>query len=353
MLQKEGSRSSKKWWWITAIVILVSIATVVYVFLRPRVQNVQVGVVSRHTMTNTIFTSGTVKPTSRQIIYSSELAGPIQSFNVKVGESVKVGQVLFSTASNTAQAAVSAAASSLQSAQSTYSALYGQFQSSPPSVQAQLFGQLQSARSAIADAQAQLTQANAALAATRVSSTLSGYVLLENATGINSDGSMVPVIEVVGREKKIVVKVSEVDAVQLHAGLQATLTSDVYPGQTWPAKVTQVANYALANANGTGQVEVDLQPTGVFPMPLGYQVDVHIVSSVHHQVPAIPYSALVQNGDTYGVFVLHHRYVKLTNVSLGITDNTYVEIVKGLQVGEKIVLNPPTNLLSGAKVHVS
>jgi HlyD family secretion protein len=79
-------------------------------------------------------------------------------------------------------------------------------------------------------------------------------------------------------------------------------------------------------------------------------VDVRIISETHTQVPVVPYDALIPNGDGYAVFVYAAGHVRKVAVTLGITTDTVVEITRGVKPGERIVVNPPSNLQDGEAV---
>lgn len=289
----EKVRQKRKFVWI--LVFLIVFASVVAISLiqlrKPKAMAVTLTTVSPQTLRNTLFETGTVKPVDRQLIYSSQLAGQAQDFKVNIGDNVKKGQTLFS----------------VQSPGGTYP----------------------------------------------VKATIAGEVIIKNESGMSTDGTPAPVIEIVGAKKQVIVNVSEMDAVQIHKSMTATLTSDAFPSHTYSAVVSRVADYALQDASGAGQVEVDLDPKTPFPIPIGYQVDIHIVSSPHKTQTAIPYNALVQNGDKYVVFVYKGGKVTSVPVMLGITTDSFVEVTKGLKAGDRIVTNPAPGLQNGEAVNLS
>jgi multidrug efflux pump subunit AcrA (membrane-fusion protein) len=285
-------RNTKLAWIIICVIIFIVFIVIGLMLLRkPKSTTVTLTTVAAHTLQNTLFETGTVKPVDRQIIYSSQLAGQAQDFKVSIGDHVKKGQTLFS----------------VLGPDGTYS----------------------------------------------VNATVAGEVIIENQSGVAADGTPAPVVEIVGARKQVIVNVSEMDAVQIHKSLTATLSSDAFPGKTYSAEVSRVADYALQDTSGAGQVEVDLNPKGTFPIPIGYQVDIHIVSSPHRTATAIPYNALVQNGDKYDVFRYQDGKVTSVPVTLGNTTDNFVEVTKGLQSGDKIVTNPNPGLQNGEAVSIT
>lgn len=348
----ETSRWRGRWWvWVIALA-LVGIA-LAWIFGRPTLTQVQTTVVSRQTLQNKVFASGTVRPVRRQIIMPTELTVPFSKFTVPMGASVHRGDIILLTQNSAQSAAVSAAQVALSAASSTLTQAQSQYKSAPPGLQPDLLGAVNNARISLAQAQAQLAQARAALDATIVRAQFDGVVVLEDPSPLSLDATPSPLMEVVSRGKQIVLNVSQVDAAHMRAGLSATLTSDAYPNQTWNGRIQRVASFAsTTDPTAAAQVELDLTVPSGFPVPYGYQVNVNIVSATRHSVPVVPYDALVQNGDAYAVDVVRGGRVYTVPVTLGVTSDTVVEVRGGVRVGQVVVVNPPPTLTTGQAVSV-
>lgn len=352
-MRTEGKLKLTRWLLLVGLVILLIGATAFW-FLRPKQPRVTIATVQAQTIQNKIFAAGDVKPVQREVLQVTQLPGPIQKVFVAVGDTVKIGQVLATTNSSSEQASLDAAETAVNQAKAILLSTQQQAAAAPQGFQSQFSGTLAQERTSLAEANAQLEQAQAAYDATRIHATIAGIVLVVNPDGIAADGSQAPAFEVVGATKQIVVQVSEVDAVHLSKGLDATIDSDAYPNQKWQGKVTFVAPFASAAANGATQVEVHISLPKTCPIALGYQVNVHIVSQTHQHVPVVPYDALYQSGSNYVVFTLGaDSRVEQTAVKLGITTDTSVEVTVGLKPGQRVVINPQPGLQSGQKVVVT
>jgi len=359
------------------IVLVAAVATLVYfVWLRPTEPTVQVTTVHTQNLKNTIFSSGLVKPVQRQVINPTDLPAPVKKLEVKVGEQVKPGQILLQCNDPAALSALKSAQQQEADAEKNYNRVLASIkslQSSLASVsggapgnsvqgevatilnsqlQATLASQLQAAQTALDEAKSAVAQAQQSQGATTIKATLAGTVIIASPQGIQPDGSTGPVIEIV-QGRTIVADLSQSDAVNVKSGMPATVTSQAFPNKSWKAVVTQVSPYSSSDTSGNGQVEVTIGqlPTG-FSVPWGYQVDVNIISQVHRHALVVPYSALVQSGTNYSVFVVKSGRVTETPVTLGITSNSVVEVVKGVQAKETVVVNPPANLQNGRMVRV-
>jgi multidrug efflux pump subunit AcrA (membrane-fusion protein) len=66
---------------------------------------------------------------------------------------------------------------------------------------------------------------------------------------------------------------------------------------------------------------------------------------------AVPRSALVSRGQLQGVYVLDGaRVANLRYVTLGKADGDQVEVLSGLQPGERLVASPGTRELDGKRI---
>jgi RND family efflux transporter MFP subunit len=66
----------------------------------------------------------------------------------------------------------------------------------------------------------------------------------------------------------------------------------------------------------------------------------------------VPRSALRTEGDAPVAFVIRGETVERRAVRTGGTDGDRIEVVAGLQPGDRVVLNPPSELTDGARVVV-
>jgi RND family efflux transporter MFP subunit len=342
---KEGKFRRKRWWIIATMILVILLVGVIYWIIRPREPHVKTAVVNRQTLENKIFATGNVRPVAKQIIMPTQFTAPIDQVHVKVNQPVKAGDVLLTLQNSAQTAALQSAKQAVQQAQTALQQAQQEQAAAPVGFQPQFSGTIAAAQTSLAQAQTGLAQAQAAYDATIILAKMNGTVVLVNSEGVGSDGSPAPVVEVVGTTKMIVTTVSEVDAVHIQSGMSATVSTESYPDKTWDAKVSTVAEFASTGTSGTGQVEVDLTVDSHFPVPLGYSVDVHIVTSMHQETPVVPYAALTQNGGSvYSVYVLSHGRVHKVDVTLGITTDNLVEVTKGVQPNDIVVLNPPATL---------
>ncbi|GGJ01971.1 macrolide export protein MacA [Alicyclobacillus cellulosilyticus] len=350
----EQVRRVRAGWWGLVVLLLLSVGAAVAFWLRPRPPIVAVEVVRPQRLVSDVFASGTVRPVRRQILMPTALPAPVTTWYVHAGDHVRRGQLLAQLDNAAQRASLASARVAYQSAQAMFNSAQAQYRAAPPGLKPQFLGTLESARTQLAQARAQLAQAQAAYDATLVRAAIDGSVLIADDDGMAADGTPAPVLEVASDEKQVVVAVGQVDAVHLKPGMLARLQSDSFPGVTWTGRVASVAPYAgSAGDASAGQVAVTILPRGRFPVPYGYQVDVHIRTAAAARALAVPYEALVSAGGGYAVFVVQGGRVREVPVTLGLTTDTAVQVVHGLRAGDAVVLNPPPGLVNGEAVRVT
>ena len=79
-------------------------------------------------------------------------------------------------------------------------------------------------------------------------------------------------------------------------------------------------------------------------------VRAEIVLDSRQDVPVIPTDAVVNRGGKWVVFVVEAQRAQLREVELGLVSEETIEILGGLNVGEKVVVTGQDTLQDGAKV---
>ena len=132
--------------------------------------------------------------------------------------------------------------------------------------------------------------------------------------------------------------VSEADVAKVKQGNDAQITLDAYgAGTLFPAKVTTV-DVGETQINGSPAYKITLhfanQDLRVKP---GMTANVHIITAEHNNVIGIPSRLIINDNDHHFVLVKNGGTTERREVVIGITgQNSMVEIVSGLNVGEKI-----------------
>ena len=139
----------------------------------------------------------------------------------------------------------------------------------------------------------------------------------------------------------------------LKRGMKIDLTFPEYPGKTFEGTLVRTAD-AIDPASRTLLVEVDVDNRAGELMP-GSLAQVHFKTPSAGPTFIVPASALIfrRDGMQVGTVVRAARDVAhLVPVVIGEDDGATVQIVSGLNAGDKVIQDPPDSLIDGEKVTV-
>ncbi|MGN6721972.1 MAG: efflux RND transporter periplasmic adaptor subunit [Marmoricola sp.] len=308
--------------------------------------------VSSQTVQQTVSASGTLSA-AQEADLNFAVSGQIKAVNVKVGQTVKKGQVLASVDTSALQAQNDAAESQLAAARTAYSSDVSAGASS---------SQLASDSAQIQSASASATQARANLADANLKSTIAGTVAAvnvavgdqasssngnngsngsnaANASNSSSNNSSSTAQIVVIQPGTFVVKtaVGGSDIASIRTGMQAQLT---VTGSSTPifgtvSSVSMVASTSSSGTQATFPVTIDVTGTQK-SLYAGTSVTVSIITKQISNVLAVPAMALsTSNGKTTVEKLVNGKPVK-TAVTVGQTFGAQTQITSGLKSGDKI-----------------
>jgi len=146
-------------------------------------------------------------------------------------------------------------------------------------------------------------------------------------------------------------EVDEADIDRVKLGMTADVTLDAFPGQTFKTTVIHINPAAQPTATGGTifQVELEMNAPGKSIL-LGMKGDSTIQVSAVQSALTIPVEGLFnQNGQNY-VYKLVGTKLKQTNITVGATTDTSVEVLSGLTAGDTVALAGSTQYTDGMTV---
>ncbi len=390
-------------WWKSAIAaaLFVGVAAITLGGLRqrpPPAVEVQFAKAKKASITRTVTGAGKVEAVTTVKI-SSNLSGDLIQLNVKEGDRVAKGQVLgqidrrrFEAASKQALAAQSAARADTQVAQvevERATADHGRVEklmAKGLASAAELdrvradrdaaLARLASAKERHAQAAAAHEEAQTNLSKTTLVSPIAGTVIQksrevgERVRGSDFSEDVVMTLAALN-EMQVTIEVGEHEVVYLRNGQKADVSVDALEGQTFEGVVTEIAQKALIKNPGTEQevttfpvkVALTVRPPGVMP---GMSAEVRVAAETRNDTIIVPIQAVTVRSDkTLGevpapvegvtrlsakkrteslakvVFVVDAEgKARPRRVRTGIASDTEMEVLEGLQDGEKIVEGP-------------
>jgi HlyD family secretion protein len=383
-----GKKRSKKRLIIFSILGAVVVALVILAILgsnREPILPVQVEKVSRRTITQIVTATGRIQP-EVQVKISPEVSGEIVALPVKEGQRVKKGDLLLKIKPDFYSAQRDQFAAALLQAQATLSRNESEFKRmenlhAKGLVSESEFDQAkasyETSKASYAQAQASLNQVEESLRKTTVVSPMEGTVsqlnseLGERVLGTNQfQGTDVMTIADLSKMEARV-EVSETDVVLVSVGDTARISVDALPGQKIRGVVYEIANTGTSRGLGTQEevtnfeVKMRIVEKGALLRP-GMSMIADIETETKNDVMAVPIQSVTIRGSKIEktvegeeeepqfttvknrkkreenkpeevVFVVKDGLARTVPVKRGISDDSYVEILEGLEESMEVV----------------
>src|ERR1700722_14481187 len=153
------------------------------------------------------------------------------------------------------------------------------------------------------------------------------------------------------RTLRVFVNVPQIYSPDAKSGVIATLTLPQYPGRKFEGKLVRTSD-AVDPATRTLLAEVDVNNASGELLPGSY-TEVHLHTANPAPALIVPVSALILEPDGLRLATVDSDSIAhLIRVSAGRDFGTTVEILAGLQPGQRVIANPPDSLTNGEKVRV-
>lgn len=193
---------------------------------------------------------------------------------------------------------------------------------------------------------------------------------LTGATGSVSSQTS-PIVVYDNTNPKAIFKVSQFDSEKLRPGLSVSYIQNnkTYTGEIiYKSKFVEDAKFNSPSSNSlleqagivgvTGsdpQLTVEMSITGInlTDLVLGFLIDAEIKTASADNVIILPAQAMRRELSEYYVFLVD-KDNKLVRKSFtpGIQSDMYVEVLTGLNKGDKVVLNPTNDMSNGQKIRL-
>ncbi|OGW74065.1 MAG: hypothetical protein A2484_10270, partial [Nitrospirae bacterium RIFOXYC2_FULL_44_7] len=169
-------------------------------------------------------------------------------------------------------------------------------------------------------------------------------------------------ITVVNYDKSWVeAQIDEIDIAGVKIGDKVKVTSDVYPDKTFAGEIYWIAPLAELRKVG-GRVKLD-EESYVFPckikflgdhneLKINMSVNVDVTTKVSRDTLVMPREAMFSKDDSQTVFIVNGNRVKQRLIQPGIRSFTSIEVISGLNEGEKVALNNQAKLKDNGRVKI-
>ncbi|WP_180075973.1 efflux RND transporter periplasmic adaptor subunit [Acinetobacter sp. YH12106] len=198
----------------------------------------------------------------------------------------------------------------------------------------------------------QLAVAQAQLAKTRIRAAVAGTVLTRDVEpgDLVQPGQTLFTIALTGNTE-IRVPLDERNLPQLALGQNATVISDAYPDQSFPARINFIAP-SIDPQRGTVEVRLTVNPVPDF-LRQDMTVSVNVETDKRERALAIPNDALSNiKGNKAVVVLVRDRKIQRQPVTLGLRGLAMSEVTSGLSEGDQVLANAESLLEEGARVRL-
>jgi len=322
----------------------------------------------------------------RKAAVASKGTGRLETLAVEEGSRVQKGQILARLENADLQAQAAQAQANLNAAQANLNQIRAgvtndrlRFERYRKLIQAQAVSQsdydaaeakIQQSLAAEAAARSQIKAAEAALQAVRVGleytlirAPFDGVILTKNAdigevvapfgSSVNAKAAVVTMADM---ESLIVeADVSEINLEKVKAGQPCEITLDAFPEERFPGQVHMVVPTA-DRSKATVQTKVKFLKKDDRVLPeMSAKVAFLSRPIARDEKPKLgvnPSAVVSRNGRTI-VFQLKGDQVQEVPIDKGSPLADLVQVIRGLQAGDKVVLNPPKGLKNGSRIKIA
>ncbi|MBY0144756.1 efflux RND transporter periplasmic adaptor subunit [Neobacillus niacini] len=372
----------KKIWIIIGVVSLVSIMISVSVYREvfAKGPSVETTEMKEEEISSELMIPGTVRLEEEQIVFSSPEKGELKELLVEEGQEVKKDTVIARLHNPQLELELEQNKLSIESANLKINQLDNQLkllkekektlsdQVGKKEAKKQLdpeYGQLEMEKK-LANLELKQTSLQKDMLSKRqseleIKSTIDGVVLTVNKPHSTSlENSLAEPIIHIGKLDAMIVTglLSEYDTLKVNSGQKVTLRTDAIPDQEWQGEIIKISllpeqnQTALQSGNQAVQYPVTMKITGDSKaLKPGFQVIMEIETD-KKLAKVLSIDALFDDGDQPYVFIIKDGKANKKKVKTGITSGSKIEILEGISMDDKVMINGPESIKDGMEVNV-
>jgi multidrug efflux pump subunit AcrA (membrane-fusion protein) len=149
---------------------------------------------------------------------------------------------------------------------------------------------------------------------------------------------------------KIIANFLERDVPLLRVGMKAKIRVESYPGKIFEGRVEKI-NSALDLSTRTLQAEIYI-PNSDRSLKPGMFSNVEVVLLEKPQTLMIPREAVIETGGEWCVFIVEEKQAVRRRVTLGYEQDRLVEVLTGLNEGDRVVIKGQQSVKDGSAIRV-
>ncbi|HPN37308.1 MAG TPA: efflux RND transporter periplasmic adaptor subunit [Melioribacteraceae bacterium] len=294
----------------------------------------------------TELTTTGVTVANQEVVIKSETAGQVTSINFNLGEYINKGKVLIGIDDKLAELNLKQAELNMNRALDEYQKTKNLFEG-----KATTETKLRDAKIDYERAKINYEQAEKQFSFTKVKATQNGYIvskLVDNGAYVTPGTPVVSIVDI--SKLKVAIKISEKDVYKIKLGQNVKVSSSAVEGYLTTGKVTFVSNKGDNSHNY--DVEVLINNSSANQLKAGTFVDVTFSFPSNVIAKLIPRESLVGSIKNAKVYSIINDKAILKSITIGRDLGEYLEVINGVEKGEKIVRTGQINLSDNSPVKV-
>jgi RND family efflux transporter MFP subunit len=281
-----------------------------------------------------------------EAVISVNAQGKLKTLNIELGSVVKKGQVLGSIDSRLKEL-------NLESTELTLNKLQGDYQRNKELLEGNATTEISVNESKYSydNTRIQAEQLKQQISDGLVVSPISGVIVKKNLEAgefVNPGTPIATVVDVT--QLKANVKVNETDAYKLKDGQSVSIFCDVFPGEEFGGSIRYVSPRGDESHNY--EVEIVLKNSSKVQLKAGTYIRVSFHTESSGDALQIPKVALVEGIKNPYVYVVKDTKAEMRKITVGREIGENIEVLGGLQKGEKVVVSGQINLSEGSIIEV-
>lgn len=306
--------------------------------------------VSVANVTNTVLTQhrsfAGIVTANLDVAIVAEVDGRVKEVFARVGDVAHAGTVLIRIDDEVKKAVSIAAEANVEKAKKDF----GRFESLHAQ-KAVTDQQFETAKISLKNAEAQYTTARRQYNDTRITTPITGIVTsrsVDIGTMVLNKMVVANVVDI--STLKVKLNVAEIDVFHLVVGDTVAITTDIYPGTSFPGTIRSVS--AKSDEAHTYPVEIIMSNDATHPLKAGMFARVATGKRSALEVVAIPRAALLGSVREPSVYVVENGIARLRSIRVTAEFGSNLQVLSGLRVGETVVVSGQNNLKDMSPVSI-
>ena len=217
------------------------------------------------------------------------------------------------------------------------------------SIEAVTMQELENAQIVLRGTEGRIAELKDQLSNTTIVSPVSGIIdkdYFEEGTLVSIGSNIVDIVN--DKSLKMLVNVTEKERLTLKKGENVTITTDVYPGDTFTGTIETIA----PKSNDLYYYSIELTLNSDKLTPGMYATAIFSNGESNRNVPVISRKSIVGGLKAPHVFVVRDNKAYKIPVRIGLSDNEYIEITEGISMNDVLVRSGQINLVDGIEVSI-